>query len=160
MNKKSDLRIFLGNTYYQSGASLRRLILSIRFYGYNGFLTHFPSYWVRTFYLRYILNIKIGRNTSIHMGCFFSGRNVEIGNNTIRCCLSPRFRAHIIIFFSSGGILLLWYCFAHFIACVSIHPIGIPIIKPITVFFIDFPRSNPSLISSRVEHFPITPCQL
>lgn len=40
-------------------------------------------YWVRHLYLRRILRIKIGRNSAIHMGCFFTGNNIAIGNNSV-----------------------------------------------------------------------------
>ena len=42
-----------------------------------------PFYNIRTFYLRKILRIEIGVNTSIHMGCFFAGNKITIGNNNV-----------------------------------------------------------------------------
>jgi acetyltransferase-like isoleucine patch superfamily enzyme len=48
---------------------------------------------LRTFYLRKVLKIKIGRGTAIHHGCFFSGSNIEIGSNTViarKCYLDGR----------------------------------------------------------------------
>jgi maltose O-acetyltransferase len=53
------------------------------FYFYNSFITHVPSYTVRRIYLQIILRFKIGRETAIHMGCFFTGRNISIGDNTV-----------------------------------------------------------------------------
>lgn len=67
--------------------------LALKFYFYNSFLTHCPFYSVRTFYLRKIISIKIGTNTSIHMGCFFAGNNISIGCNTViarNCYLDGR----------------------------------------------------------------------
>jgi acetyltransferase-like isoleucine patch superfamily enzyme len=93
MRDKSALRIFLGNAYYSVIGTLTRFWLSVLFYTYNGFLTNFPSYKLRIFYLRNVLKIKIGRDTAIHMGCFFAGRNIEIGNNTVlarKCYLDGR----------------------------------------------------------------------
>jgi acetyltransferase-like isoleucine patch superfamily enzyme len=83
MKNKSPLRIFLGNTYYLSVGACRKIWLSVTFYFYNGFITHFPSYRIRTFYLRSVLGITIGRYTAIHTGCYFSGSNIIIGNNTV-----------------------------------------------------------------------------
>ena len=61
----------------------KRFSFACSLYFYNSFLTHFPSYSVRTFYLRKVIGIKIGKKTSIHMGCFFAGKHVIIGNNTV-----------------------------------------------------------------------------
>jgi acetyltransferase-like isoleucine patch superfamily enzyme len=60
-----------------------RLMRAFSYYFYNSFLTHFPSYKVRTTYLRRVLGIEIGESTSIHMGCFFAGNNISIGDNTV-----------------------------------------------------------------------------
>jgi acetyltransferase-like isoleucine patch superfamily enzyme len=62
---------------------LGRLILGIKYYLFNSFITNIPSYKIRNFYLGKIIGIKIGKNTAIHMGCFFAGRNIEIGNNNV-----------------------------------------------------------------------------
>jgi acetyltransferase-like isoleucine patch superfamily enzyme len=83
MKNKSSLRIFLGDTYYGFSGNLRRWRLSFIYYLYNGFLTHFPSYGLRTFYLRHVLRMSIGKHTAIHMGCYFSGNKVEIGHHTV-----------------------------------------------------------------------------
>jgi len=53
------------------------------FFLYNSFITHVPSYAVRHWYLRNMLRISIGKNSSVHMGCFFSGRHIVIGDNTV-----------------------------------------------------------------------------
>lgn len=71
----------------------KRLFLALKFYFYNSFITELPSYKVRTVYLRKVLKIKIGNQTSIHMGCFFAGSNIIIGNNTViarKCYLDGR----------------------------------------------------------------------
>lgn len=57
--------------------------MALKYYFYNNFLTHLPSYKVRTAYLRHVLNIEIGKDTSIHMGCFFTGNHIKIGANTV-----------------------------------------------------------------------------
>lgn len=55
----------------------------LRFYFYNYCFTYFPSYHARIFYLRHILGLSIGKNTFVHMGCFFEGNNIRIGSNSI-----------------------------------------------------------------------------
>jgi acetyltransferase-like isoleucine patch superfamily enzyme len=67
-------------------------------YFYNSVLTHFPLYSVRHFFLRSVFGIPIGRRTSVHMGCFFAGRNISIGSSTAinrRCYLDGRVRVTI-----------------------------------------------------------------
>jgi acetyltransferase-like isoleucine patch superfamily enzyme len=49
----------------------------------HSFVTNVPNHKLRLFYARKFLQIKIGVNTSINMGCFFAGKNIEIGNNTV-----------------------------------------------------------------------------
>lgn len=63
--------------------SARRITTAAIFYLYNNFITNVPVYAVRHFYLRRILGIPIGKNSAIHMGCFFSGRKVIVGSNTV-----------------------------------------------------------------------------
>ncbi len=53
------------------------------FYCYNNFITNAPFYWIRHWYLRRVLKIKIGRGSSIHMGCFITGNNITIGNCSV-----------------------------------------------------------------------------
>ncbi|MGZ3756199.1 MAG: acyltransferase [Mucilaginibacter sp.] len=66
---------------------------AFKYYFFNSFLTNFPSYSVRTGYLRKVLKISIGTDTAIHMGCFFAGNNINIGSNTViarNCYLDGR----------------------------------------------------------------------
>jgi acetyltransferase-like isoleucine patch superfamily enzyme len=44
---------------------------------------NYMPYFIRHWYLRKICHIKIGKESSIHMGCFITGSNIEIGNNTV-----------------------------------------------------------------------------
>lgn len=77
---------------------LWRLLDATRYYLYNHFFTKVPSYFIRHQYLRLILNIKIGKNTAIHMGCFITGNNVKIGSNTVinrKCYLDGRYGIEI-----------------------------------------------------------------
>jgi|GEM_PF-3754773 len=64
----------------------KTFFLAIKYYFYNSWLTNFPSYRVRTFYLRKFLRISIGEYTAIHMGCFFTGINISIGSNAVVAC--------------------------------------------------------------------------
>ena len=72
---------------------LRNAAVALAYYLYNGFLTHFPSYAVRHAYLRGVLGFRIGAGSSVHMGCFFTGRRISIGRDTVinrRCYLDGR----------------------------------------------------------------------
>ena len=62
---------------------MKKILISFTYYLYNSFITHVPFYTVRHTYLRRILRIRIGSKSAIHMGCFFSGRQVTIGHNTV-----------------------------------------------------------------------------
>lgn len=55
----------------------------IKFYLYNYIISYIPSNKVRLFYLRNILGFKINKNAFIHLGCFFLGNNIEIGDDTV-----------------------------------------------------------------------------
>jgi acetyltransferase-like isoleucine patch superfamily enzyme len=101
MNTKSNIKKIARKTgitalYYKFKtvfSYLKTVFLAFKFYFYNSFITNFPSYKVRTVYLRKVLRIKIGNQTSIHMGCFFAGSNIIIGNNTViarKCYLDGR----------------------------------------------------------------------
>lgn len=52
------------------------------YYLFNCWITFFPIYLVRKFYLKNIMRIKIGEQSFIHMGCIFYS-NVVIGNNSV-----------------------------------------------------------------------------
>jgi maltose O-acetyltransferase len=56
---------------------------AFRFYLYNHWVTNFPSGMVRVLYLRHVLGLEIGKETFIHMGCFFEGDKIRIGDNTV-----------------------------------------------------------------------------
>ncbi len=61
----------------------KNILIALAFYLYNSFITHIPFYFIRHFYLRAILGIKLGSNSAVHMGCFFAGKKVIIGSNTV-----------------------------------------------------------------------------
>lgn len=62
---------------------MKSFLIACSFYCYNSLITHIPIYWIRHCYLRNVLRIQIGKNTSIHIGCFITGRNITIGENTV-----------------------------------------------------------------------------
>ena len=61
---------------------IKKLFCSLKSYLYNKWITHFPFNFVRLFYLRKILKIRIGKYSFVHMGAWFQG-NIRIGNNTV-----------------------------------------------------------------------------
>lgn len=46
------------------------------------FMNHTP-YKLRHWFLRRFCNVRIGRDSSVHMGCFITGYNIEIGDNSV-----------------------------------------------------------------------------
>jgi acetyltransferase-like isoleucine patch superfamily enzyme len=72
---------------------IKRLIRGLPFYSYNHFFSNLPGYPIRHWFLRTILGYSIGRDAAVHMGCFFTGNTISIGNNSIvnrRCYLDGR----------------------------------------------------------------------
>jgi|WetSurMetagenome_2_1015567.scaffolds.fasta_scaffold00027_3 acetyltransferase-like isoleucine patch superfamily enzyme len=72
---------------------MARFVLAFAYYFYNAFVTGIPLYWVRHLYLRKVFGMRIGRGSSIHMGCFFTGGNIVIGRNSVvnrNCFLDGR----------------------------------------------------------------------
>lgn len=56
---------------------------AICFYLGNHLFMNWTPYVIRHWFLRRFCNVKIGRDSSIHMGCFVTGYNIEIGNNSV-----------------------------------------------------------------------------
>jgi acetyltransferase-like isoleucine patch superfamily enzyme len=78
---------------------VRSNIDGIKYYLYNYWLTYFPSYHLRIYYLRHVLGLSIGKESFVHMGCYFEGNRIQIGDNTVigrNCYLS-----------GSGGMLTI-----------------------------------------------------
>jgi maltose O-acetyltransferase len=74
-------------------SKIRQFFSALTVYGYNSFVTHVPSFVLRTLYLRKILRIKVGQGAAIHMGCFFTGKQISIGRNSVvnrNCYLDGR----------------------------------------------------------------------
>ena len=50
----------------------------------NAVISRLPSHDIRLFLYRHIFRTKIGRNSSVHMGCeFFMPQRIRIGSNTV-----------------------------------------------------------------------------
>ena len=62
---------------------LDRFFEALKFYLLNHVFLKFTPYWLRTFYIRSIVGIAIGNETSIALSCFFTGNNIKIGSNTV-----------------------------------------------------------------------------
>jgi acetyltransferase-like isoleucine patch superfamily enzyme len=60
-----------------------RFFCGFKFYLANHFFMNYTPYFLRHFFLRKFCGIVIGDETSIHCGCFITGSNIEIGNNTV-----------------------------------------------------------------------------
>lgn len=62
---------------------IRRYINALRYYLLNHLFLKRMPYFVRHWYVRKVCGIKLGNDSSIHMGCFISGNNIVIGDNTV-----------------------------------------------------------------------------
>lgn len=60
-----------------------RFLVGLKFYLANHFFANQGSYRLRHWYLKKFLRYKIGEDSSVHMNCFFTGDNIEIGRNTV-----------------------------------------------------------------------------
>ena len=59
------------------------LSLLVKFYLTNHIISHIPNYRFRHFYYKTICGYKIGYKSSIHIGTFFTGNKILIGNHTV-----------------------------------------------------------------------------
>jgi maltose O-acetyltransferase len=62
-------------------------------YFFNHFVAKIPCFTIRTWYLRKILKIKIGKGSALHMHVFITDRAIKIGENNVisrRCYLDGR----------------------------------------------------------------------
>lgn len=63
---------------------MKGALLSFLLFFHNSFVTRFPSHTVRKLFLRLIMNIQIGQESSIHMGLrLYTYRNISIGNHCV-----------------------------------------------------------------------------
>ena len=66
---------------------------ALLYYIYNSFVTRVPVYSVRHAFLKYCFGISLGKKSSVHMGCFITGRRISIGESTTinrKCYLDGR----------------------------------------------------------------------
>ena len=75
--QKMGLLSFMRHCY-----NTKYFIPSLKSYFFNGFLTYFPNHYIRVFYLKNVIGIKIGKSCFIHMGARFGG-NINIENNSV-----------------------------------------------------------------------------
>lgn len=71
------------------------IVLSVLFREYiaNQLINKIPSYFIRHFYYKRIVGIRIGKAASIHLNTTIQGKNIQIGQNTVinrRCNLDGR----------------------------------------------------------------------
>lgn len=62
---------------------LKKWLAALTFYWYNQWIGRSPGYGFRRWYLRSILGYDIHPTASIHMGCFFTGRKLKVGENAV-----------------------------------------------------------------------------
>jgi len=55
----------------------------LKYYIATYWVAHWPSFRLRHWYYRRVMGYPIGRDSSLHMGLFVTGRNIEIGNNVV-----------------------------------------------------------------------------
>lgn len=70
----------------------------LRHYVANNFVAFIPFYSIRHSYYRFVCGIKIGKESSLHMRTFITGRNIVIGEKSVinrSCYLDGRDRLHI-----------------------------------------------------------------
>lgn len=61
----------------------RRFLGGLAFYFANNLIANFPSFHVRHWFYKHILRYSLGKDSSIHMGVFVTGRNINIGDNVV-----------------------------------------------------------------------------
>lgn len=62
---------------------IKSFLAASAYYLYNHCITRIPVYAIRHAWLRGVLGFRIGTGTSVHMGCFVTGRHIAIGRNTV-----------------------------------------------------------------------------
>ncbi|MFC1585056.1 acyltransferase [Fibrobacterota bacterium] len=72
---------------------IKRFFSAACFYLGNHVIANIPSYIIRHAYLRYLIGIRLGRSSCVHMGFFITGRNISIGEHSVvnrKCFLDGR----------------------------------------------------------------------
>lgn len=62
---------------------LQRFRSATCFYVANHIFMKLPSYRFRHWYLKTFCGLKLGKDSSIHLGCFITGYDIEIGRNSV-----------------------------------------------------------------------------
>ena len=62
---------------------IRSFLSGLAFYIANHCVANLPSFRLRHWYYRYIMHYPIGKDSSLHMGLFVTGQNIEIGDNVV-----------------------------------------------------------------------------
>ncbi len=62
---------------------LKRYFEALKFYLANHLFMNFMPYFIRHAYLRKVCGFYIGKDSSVAMGCFVTGNNITIGDNTV-----------------------------------------------------------------------------
>jgi acetyltransferase-like isoleucine patch superfamily enzyme len=60
-----------------------RFFPAVWFYLGNHLFMNWTPYGMRHFFLRHFCRVKIGKDTSVAMGCFITGKHITIGDNTV-----------------------------------------------------------------------------
>jgi acetyltransferase-like isoleucine patch superfamily enzyme len=55
----------------------------LKFYIATHWVANWPSFRLRHWYYQRIMHYTIGRDSSLHMGLFVTGQNIEIGDNVV-----------------------------------------------------------------------------
>lgn len=61
----------------------KRFISAFKYYLLNNFFLKWTPYFIRHWFMRSMCGIKIGRDSSVHVGSFFTGNDIVIGDNTV-----------------------------------------------------------------------------
>jgi maltose O-acetyltransferase len=62
--------------------NIRALHRGFEFYFVNHIVSHIPGYEFRHWFYKHIWGIQLGKGSSIHLGTFLTGKNIEIGEYT------------------------------------------------------------------------------
>lgn len=63
---------------------MKNILLSLLLYFHNAYLSHFPSHYLRKIFLRLVMRITIGKNSSIHMGLkLYTYSHITIGDHCV-----------------------------------------------------------------------------
>lgn len=62
---------------------ISRYFSALKYYCLNNIFLKRMPYFARHWYMRKICGIKIGKESSVHMGCFVTENNIVIGDNSV-----------------------------------------------------------------------------